>query len=145
MRSCEDLVIGNSDRVLHWTEGPALVVSNLVYVVDDDIAVGESLKFLLEINGWSVQICPSGPHLLAHPSLHTARGVLLDWHMPYMDGLRVLDLLTMRFFRGAVIVMSAALDQNMRRLAISAGAFATLQKPFSEDELVGVLNATAVR
>ncbi len=122
-----------------------MVVSNLACVVDDDVAVRESLKFLLEINGWSVQLCPSGPHLLIHPSLHIARCVLLDWHMPYMDGLRVLDLLTMQSFRGAVIVMSGALDQDVRRLAISAGAFATLQKPFSEEDLVGVLNATAVR
>ncbi len=120
-------------------------VSNLVFVVDDDIAVRESLKFLLEINGWPVQICSSGPRLLAHPSLHMARCVLLDWQMPYMDGLRVLDFLTVRFFRGAVIVMSAYFDQNTRRLAISAGAFAVLQKPFSEEELVAVLNATAVR
>ena len=46
---------------------------DIVLVVDDDLAVRESLKFALELEGLSVRACGSGEEFLSHPDLPRAR------------------------------------------------------------------------
>ncbi len=112
-----------------------------LFVVDDDHAVAVSVKYLLEIVGWLVTVCTSGPELLSHPELHQSWCVLLDWHMQRMDGLTVLKLLRATPFRGVVIVMSSALTPVIHRQALSAGAVAVVEKPFGDEELIKLLQS----
>ncbi len=111
---------------------------NIVLVVDDDLAVGESLKFALEIEGLVVRICISGPALLEHPELRAAACILLDYRMPVMDGFAVLVHLVTQGLTIPVILMTAHATVKLRHRAALAGVRHVLEKPLFNG---GLLNA----
>jgi FixJ family two-component response regulator len=74
---------------------------DIVFVADADMAVQDSLKFALELEGLSVHACGSGDELLRHPDLLNAHCVLLDYKMPSMDGFEVLSRLAKRSVRSS--------------------------------------------
>jgi len=109
---------------------------DIILVVDDDLAVRESLKFALELEGLSVHACGSGYELLSHPELSQARCILLDYRMPAMDGLEVLDRLTTRKVEAPVILITSESDNMVARRAQAAGARYVLEKPFLNGSLL---------
>jgi two-component system response regulator FixJ len=68
----------------------------IVIVVDDDQAVCNSLKFALEIEGFSVRLYSSGNDLLAAPELPAQGCLIIDHKMPGMTGLVLLAELRVR-------------------------------------------------
>ena len=56
----------------------------IVFVVDDDLAVRESLKFALELEGLVVRVCGSGAELLRHSDLSHAGCLVMECRMPIM-------------------------------------------------------------
>ncbi|HEY1615868.1 MAG TPA: response regulator [Rhizomicrobium sp.] len=119
-----------------------------VLVVDDDDTVREIARALLEAEGYEVHDATDGEAALAFLETRPVDIVLLDIMMPRKEGLETLVELKQRFPAITVIAMSAS---GMRRghnfLAVAAkfGADGTLQKPFSPDELFGLLAACAGR
>ena len=65
--------------------------SHVVLVVDDDLAVRESLKFALELEGLEVHACAGGADLLDHPQLMHAACLVVDYQMPANGWLRSLE------------------------------------------------------
>lgn len=105
-----------------------------VHVVDDDSAVRESLRFLLEQEGLSVQTYDSAVALLSsEPS--PAGCVLTDFQMPEIDGLQLQIQLAGRGIELPVIVMTGHGDVPVAVRAMKAGAVDFLEKPFAENEL----------
>lgn len=105
-----------------------------ITIVDDDEAVRHSLQALLEAAGFSVAIFESGEDFLA-AGAETAC-VILDLHLPGLDGVE-----TMRRLHGGgaatpVILVSARLDPGARIRAARDGAVAVLQKPLQEGLLL---------
>jgi two-component system response regulator FixJ len=113
---------------------------DLVLITDDDEAVRESLKFALEVEGFSVQICAGGEALLAHPDLDSAACILLDYRMPKMDGLSVLRELKARHSRIPVILMTVHATRSLRRQAAEAGARHVLEKPLFNGGLMDAIH-----
>jgi two-component system response regulator FixJ len=109
---------------------------DVVLVVDSDLAVRESLKFALEIEGFAVHLCANGPELLAHRELRLADCLVLDDKMPLMDGASVLDRLAEGNFRVPVILMTGHATDSLRRRAVLAGVRHVLEKPFLNGALV---------
>jgi FixJ family two-component response regulator len=109
---------------------------DIVLVVDDDLAVRESLKFALELEGLSVRTCGSGYELLSHPELSQARCILLDYRMPAMDGFEVLDRLTARKVEAPVILITSQPDNRVAKRAQAAGIRHVLEKPFMDGTLL---------
>jgi FixJ family two-component response regulator len=70
--------------------GAVLVGSNIICVVDDDGAVTASLKFLLEIEGYTVSAFLTGSELLSADDLLGCRCLVVDYHMPGMNGIEVI-------------------------------------------------------
>ncbi len=112
-------------------EGQAIVL-----VVDDDLAVRESLKFALELEGLAVRVFGSGRELLEHPGLPQARCLILDYRMPVMDGFEVLDHLAARKVRLPVILITSGATGALRQRAAAAGVWHVLEKPLSDSSLV---------
>jgi two-component system, LuxR family, response regulator FixJ len=109
---------------------------NIVFVVDDDLAVRESLKFALELEGLVVRLCGSGAELLRHPDLRQADCLVMECRMPLMDGFEVLDILATRGAKIPVILLTSYATDAFRRRAAASGARFTLEKPLLNGSLV---------
>lgn len=105
-----------------------------VLVVDDDRAVRESLKFALELEGLAVATHGSGSELLSE--VPNADCLVLDYKMPGMDGLAVLETLAARNLRLPTILITAPLTDAIAAAARRAGAFSALEKPLTGNVLL---------
>ena len=108
---------------------------DIVLIVDDDLAVRESLKFALELEGLAVGVCGSGADLLRHPDLLRAGCLVLDYKMPEMDGFEVLDRLAALSVPVPVILITPNAAAPVRRRAKAAGVRHVLEKPLSDSAL----------
>ena len=114
----------------------------LVYVVDDDLGIRESLRFLLEDAGYAVEEAPDGASALA--ALHAdarPRIVLLDRLMPRMSGLETLRAIVEQpaiLARVVILFMTARSDPPQSELAelLQRHAITTIIKPFDLDTLL---------
>jgi two-component system response regulator FixJ len=106
-----------------------------VHVVDDDAAVRDSLRMLLEVSGFAVRTFASASAFLA--SRPTGLGcVLTDVRMPEIDGLALLRRLREQGVQLPVIVMTGQGDIAIAVQAMKAGAIDFLEKPFEDATLL---------
>jgi FixJ family two-component response regulator len=110
-----------------------------VYIVDDDEAVRDSIRMLLESSGFVARDFAS-----ADPFLDTDTDdmgcLLLDLHMPGISGLELLRLLRSRGMRRPVIVVSGRRDTVQDAEVWAAGASALLSKPFDDQQLLDLVS-----
>src|SRR6476620_9619302 len=114
----------------------------IVYVIDDEEPVRDSVAFLLEARELSVQSFPSADAFLAAtPSLGPGC-VLTDMQMPGMDGLALLRQIKEHNLPWPVVVMTAHGEVSLAVQALKAGASDFIEKPFTGDALIdAVLSA----
>ena len=113
-----------------------------ILVVDDDPGLADVVRRVLERSGHEVRVAGTGLEGARRYREQATDLAIVDIHMPEMDGLELLVQ-----FRGIapgmpVIVMSGGVQTGGLNLLADAqmlGAFATLAKPFSVDELLGVV------
>ena len=106
-----------------------------VLVVDDDLAVRDSLKFALETEGLAVETYASGRQMFASKSAAAADCLVLDYKMPEMDGFAVMEELAARKIALPVILITAPVTDAIRRRAQKAGVFNLLEKPLLDGTL----------
>ena len=97
-----------------WGHRPPEQSQEPVCVVDDDEWVADSLKLLLETFGYDVQSYNSGADLLADDRRRTAGCLMIDQHMPRMNGLDLVDRLQKEGVRVPTILISGRLDTNTK-------------------------------
>jgi len=105
-----------------------------ILIIDDDFAVRSLLRIRLENNGFVVMTAQNGWEgltTLAHEEVHV---VLLDYQMPGIDGLTVLNFMQ-QFFPAVPVVMMSGSGDELAPQALRAGAQACLSKPFQRGEL----------
>jgi two-component system, LuxR family, response regulator FixJ len=112
---------------------------SLVHVVDDDEAVRDSTRALLESYGIEVRAYSSAGEFLAAGAAQIQGCVLLDLHMPGMSGLELLETLQDRGSKVPVIAITGRSDSVLRERAVRAGAMTLLEKPVAEDSLLDSL------
>ena len=110
-----------------------------IFIVDDDEAVADSLKSLLEGFGYGVRSYNSGTDLLADSRRRTAGCLILDQHMPGLSGLDVAACLQKEGIRAPIILISGRLDGNTKHRAASLGVTTVLEKPFVAAHLVKLI------
>jgi two-component system response regulator FixJ len=110
-----------------------------VAVVDDDEAVRESLRFLLETAGFRVETFGSAAQFL-QSAAHEALGcLLLDQHMPQVTGLDLLRELRRRGESLRVALMTGSPSPELTRRAKELGAVEVIEKPLTDDALLRFL------
>jgi len=114
---------------------------DILFIVDDDLAVRQSLKFSLELEGFDVMTCGSGDELLSHPDLAEARCLLIDYKMPQMDGIELLEHLARANVRAPVILVTSHVSRLVSRRARAAGVRHMLEKPLLDGRLYDTIQS----
>jgi FixJ family two-component response regulator len=112
----------------------------IVFVVDDDISVRESLELLIEFAGWQPETFASAEEFLARPRTITPSCLVLDVSLPDLSGLELQKLLANDRFDMPIIFVTGHGDVPMTVQAMKAGAVEFLTKPFDDEVLL-----TAIR
>jgi two-component system, LuxR family, response regulator FixJ len=120
------------DRVM--TQTTAAPAKAVVLVIDDDPAVRNSLKFALEIEGFSVRVYPTGAALLAKDDMPASGCLVTDYNLPGMNGLDLLDLLRQRNIKWPAILITTHPTAVIRKRAAAAGV-RLIEKPLLSDTL----------
>jgi two-component system response regulator FixJ len=108
----------------------------VVFVVDDDPAMRDSLKLLLESSGYSTQTYESAVAFLASDAHGRPGCVVADVRMPEMDGLELQEELRAKRSALPVILMTGHADVPIAVRAMKAGAIDFLEKPFEDTALL---------
>lgn len=103
----------------------------LIYVVDDDDVVRDSLKALLQVRRYAVQDFESGERFLAADPDLSHCCLILDVHMPNMTGIQLMQVMRDRGKVPATILITGKRDAMLQNQASELGALALLDKPLS--------------
>ena len=116
-------------------------IEQTVFIVEDDVAVRDSLGLLLGLKGYRTQsfVCAEDFLRVYQPSW--AGCLLLDIRMPGMDGLALQDALQQKKFSLSIIMMTAHGDVPTVRTALKAGAVDFLEKPVDPDMLLNAIRS----
>src|SRR3954470_16207137 len=113
---------------------PATTVTPVVFVVDDDVSVRESLELMILAAGWHPETFASATEFLAHPRLRGPSCLVLDVSLPDINGLdlqkRIVDRSDM-----PIIFITGYGDVPTSVQAMKAGAAEFLTKPFNDEVL----------
>lgn len=117
----------------------------LVHVVDDDDALCDSLRWLLESAGRRVAIYASAETFLEASAAAQGGCLLLDIRMPGMSGLELQDELKRRGHAIPIVFITGHGDVPMAVNAVKKGALEFIEKPFNAQALLALIdNALAI-
>lgn len=106
-----------------------------IHIVEDDEAIRDSTRLLLEAVGFQAQIFSSPSDYLASDLVGVADCMLFDFHMPAMTGLELLEFLRSRAIETPVIIMTGN-GTHLKSRLIRGDNCSILFKPFEESELL---------
>jgi FixJ family two-component response regulator len=115
----------------------------LVYVLDDDEALRDSLRWLLESAGYSVVTYSTAERLLLEFESGAAACLVLDVRLPEMSGLDLQRELNRRGETLPIIFVTGHADTRTARDALKNGAFHFLEKPFRDVQLLDLIAQAA--
>ena len=111
----------------------------IVFVVDDDVSVRESLELLIKFAGWQPQIFASATEFLAHPRTAMPSCLVLDVSLPDLNGLELQKLIASDRKYMPIIFITGHGDVPMTVQAMKAGAVEFLTKPFDDEVLLSAI------
>ena len=120
-------------------------MKEFVYIVDDDEAVRDSLRWLLEGNGFSVKVFSNAEELLdfSKTQSHGMEGCLiLDVRMPGITGVELHDVLLKEGINIPVIFITGHGSVSLAVKSMKKGAIDFLEKPFSDEEICRLVDSS---
>jgi two-component system response regulator FixJ len=123
------------------TQATSTPAQSVVLVIDDDPAVRNSLKFALEIEGFSVRVYRSGAELLEEKDMPLSGCLVADYNLPEMNGLDLLAALRARNIKLPAILITTHPTAMIRKRAASAGV-SVIEKPLLTDTLFQCIRST---
>lgn len=110
----------------------------VVFVIDDDISVRESLEALIKTAGWRPEVFASATEFLARPRISSPSCLVLDVSLPDLNGLDLQKVVADRVDMPIIFITGHG-DVPMTVRAMKAGAIEFLTKPFGTNELLGAI------
>ena len=111
----------------------------VVYVVDDDISIRESLELMITTAGWEPVAFASAQAFLSHSRISSPSCLILDINLPDLNGLELQRRIAAVDADMPIIFLTGYGDVPMTVKAMKAGAIEFLMKPFSDDVLLGAI------
>ena len=113
--------------------------TSIVFIVDDDISVRESLETLIGFAGWQVETFVSAEEFLARPRTVVPSCLVLDISLPDINGLELQKLIAPDRIDMPIIFITGHGDIPMTVQAMKAGAVEFLTKPIDDDALLNAI------
>jgi FixJ family two-component response regulator len=121
-----------------------LQVTPIVFVIDDDVSVRESLELLIRCEGWQPTTFASAQEFLACPRALVPSCLVLDVSLPGLNGLELQKRVAERTDMPIIFITGYG-DVPMTVQAMKAGAVEFLTKPFNVDVLLTAIRAALER
>jgi FixJ family two-component response regulator len=128
--------------------GPSPVlraVTPIVFVVDDDISIRESLELLIRSEGWKPETFASAQEFLARPRVFVPTCLVLDVSLPGLNGLDLQKRVAIERIDMPIIFITGHGDVPMTVQAMKAGAVEFLTKPFGDEVLLSAIRHSLER
>lgn len=117
----------------------------IVFVVDDDVSVRESLELLIRYEGWQPGLFSSAKEFLSTPRTMVPCCLILDVNLPDVSGLDLQKRIAVDQLYMPIIFITGYGDVPMTVRAMKGGAIEFLTKPFRDDLLVGAIRNALAR
>ena len=111
----------------------------IVFVVDDDVSVRESLELLIRCAGWTAETFASAQDFLSRPRVPAPSCLVLDVSLPGLNGLELQQRVAAERTDMPIIFITGHGDVPMSVQAMKAGAVEFLTKPFGDDILLSAI------
>ena len=112
-----------------------------IAIVDDDHAVRESLRFLLEVMGHSVETFASAAEFL-NAKMQPLACLILDHHMPLTTGLELAERLRADGSGIPILLITGSPSPAIAQRAAELGIDKVLEKPLGDEDLLDFVNST---
>jgi FixJ family two-component response regulator len=122
-----------------------MMTKPVVFVVDDDVSVRESLELLIQSAGWEPRLFASAQEFLERPRVNAASCLVLDVNLPDLNGLDLQRRVAADGMAMPIIFITGYADVPMTVNAMKAGAVEFLTKPFSDDVLLTAIGSAIAR
>jgi FixJ family two-component response regulator len=117
----------------------------IVFVVDDDISVRESLELMIRHAGWYPETFTSAQEFLASRRASVPNCLILDFSLPGLNGLELQKRVVIERPEMPIIFITGHGDVPLTVRAMKAGAVEFLTKPFSDEVLLGAIQNALAR
>jgi FixJ family two-component response regulator len=111
----------------------------VVFVIDDDVSVRESVELLIRWAGWSVELFATAEEFLSRPKVDAPSCLILDVHLPGLSGLDLQRRMTESGQGMPTVFLTGHADIPITVQAMKAGAIEFLTKPFVDDDLLNAV------
>jgi FixJ family two-component response regulator len=132
--------MANREEQVAMTQG-----TPVVFVVDDDISVRQSLELLIQHAGWRAETCSSAGEFLDRPHPPVPSCLVLDVSLPDLNGLELQQRIAAGQGELPIIFITGHGDVPMTVRAMKAGAVEFLTKPFDDDVLIAAIGNSLER
>ena len=122
---------------------PMATAKPIVFVVDDDVSVRESLELLIRTEGWQPETFASAQEFLDRPRAPVPSCLLLDISLPGLNGLDLQKRVAVERTDIPIIFITGFGDVPKTVQAMKAGAVEFLTKPFNEELLLTAIRGTS--
>jgi len=121
------------------------IVTPVVFVVDDDVSVRESLEALIRCEGWQPETFASAQEFLDYPRVVIPNCLVLDVSLPGLNGLDLQGLVAGERTDMPIIFITGHGDVRTTVQAMKAGASEFLTKPFRDDAMLSAIREALER
>ena len=137
----------NSARTPRYEVGarPVTTTMPIVFIVDDDISVRESLELLIQTQGWQPETFASAGEFLDRPRALVPSCLVLDISLPGLNGLELQKRVAVERTDMPIIFITGYGDVPKTVQAMKAGAVEFLTKPFNDEVLLGAVRQALER
>jgi len=134
-------------RAVSHELGPAPMppASPIIFIVDDDISVRESLELLIQNEGWQPKTFASAQEFLACPRAVVPSCLVLDVSLPGLDGLELQKRIAVERTDMPIIFITGYGDVPKTVQAMKRGAVEFLTKPFNDEVLLAAIKQALER
>ena len=120
-------------------------VEPVVFVVDDDISIRESLELLIQSEGWRVETFASAQDFIARPLSDAPSCLVLDISLPGLNGLDLQKRVSVEHPHMPIIFITGHGTVPITVQAMKAGAIEFLTKPFNDEALLEAIRGALER
>jgi FixJ family two-component response regulator len=121
------------------SKSPPKSVTPIVFIVDDDISVRDSLELLIQSEGWRPETFESAQEFLDRPRTLVPSCLVLDVSLPGLNGLELQKRVAVERTDMPIIFITGHGDVPMTVQAMKAGAVEFLTKPFKDEVLLSAV------